>query len=75
MFNLHASFRAVIAENKQHAHQETHLPTTKIVTILIPSFHGLRYGTRNLQSREGRRKNKKPAFLESRGAKASSTNK
>ena len=66
MFNLHTSFLAVIAENRQHAHQETHLPTTKIVTILIPSFDGLRYGTRGLQSREDRRKKKTPAFLESR---------
>ena len=63
MFNLHTSFLAVIAENRQHAHQETHLPTTKIVTILIPSFHGLRYGTRGLQSREDRRKKKRLHIL------------
>ena len=31
-----------MAENKPHAHHETHLLTTKVVTILISSFHGLR---------------------------------
>ena len=30
------------AENKPHGHHETHLHTMKVVTILIPSFHGLR---------------------------------
>ena len=53
----------------------THLHTKKVITILIPSFNGLApLGTRGLQSREDRRKNKTPAFLESRSAKASSTN-
>ena len=33
---------SVIAQNKSHAHHETHLHTMKVVTILIPSFHGLR---------------------------------
>ena len=33
----------VIAENKPHSHHETHFHTMKVVTILIPSFHGLRY--------------------------------
>ena len=52
----------------------THLHTKKVITILIPSFNGLAsLGTRGLQSREDRRKNKTPAFLESRSAKASST--
>ena len=53
----------------------THLHTKKVITILIPSFNGLApLGTRGLQSREDRRKNKTPAFLESRSAKASLTN-
>ena len=30
-----------IAENKPHAHHKTHLHTMKVLTILIPSFHGL----------------------------------
>ena len=30
--------------NKRHAHHETHLHTMKVVTIVIPSFHVLRYG-------------------------------
>ena len=30
-------------QNKPHAHRETHFHTMKDVTILIPSFHGLRY--------------------------------
>ena len=33
---------SIIVENKPHAHHETHLRTMKLVTILIPSFHGLR---------------------------------
>ena len=33
---------SVIAENKPHVHHKTYLHTTKVVTILIPSFHGLR---------------------------------
>ena len=33
---------SIIAENKPHAHHETHLHTMKVVTILNPSFHGLR---------------------------------
>ena len=33
---------SVIAENKPHAYHKTHLHTLKIITILIPSFHGLR---------------------------------
>ena len=33
---------SVIAQNKSHAHHKTHLHTMKVVTILIPSFHGLR---------------------------------
>ena len=37
--NAHIS---VIAATKPHAHHETHLHTMKVVTILIPSYHGLR---------------------------------
>ena len=33
---------SIIVENKPHPHHETHLRTVKLVTILIPSFHGLR---------------------------------
>ena len=33
---------SVIAENKPHAHHETHLHKMTVVTILIPSFQGLR---------------------------------
>ena len=29
--------------NIPHAHNDTHLYTVKVATILIPSFHGLRY--------------------------------
>jgi len=32
----------LIPKNKPHAHHETHFHTIKVVTILIPSFHGLR---------------------------------
>ena len=39
-----------------------------------PPFPRSPLGTRGLQSREDRRKNKTPAFLESHSAKASSTN-
>ena len=33
---------SIIPQNKPHAHHETHFHTMKVVTILIPSFHGLR---------------------------------
>ena len=33
---------SVIAKNKLNAHDKTHLHTMKVVTILIPCFHGLR---------------------------------
>ena len=33
---------SVIAENKPHVHHKTHLRTLKVITVLIPSFHGLR---------------------------------
>ena len=69
----------VIAENNRHAHHETHLHTTKVVTILIPSFHGL--GWKRMADKLGptdreKKKEKKetPAFLESCSAKESSTN-
>ena len=65
---------SVIAENKPHAHHKTHLDTPKVVTILIPSFHGLhqeRLGPWRPFG-EDRRKRKTPAFLESRAAKANS---
>ena len=32
---------SVIAKIKQHSHHQTHLHAMKVVTILIPSFHGL----------------------------------
>ena len=32
----------IMPENKPHAHHESHLHTMKVVTILIPSFHGRR---------------------------------
>ena len=35
---------SITAENKPHAHHESHLHTIKVVKIqFIPSFHGLRY--------------------------------
>ena len=37
----HFSHRRAV--NKQHAHHKTRLHTTKVITILIPSFHGLRW--------------------------------
>ena len=33
---------SIIAENKPYAQHESHLHTMKVVTILIPSFRGLR---------------------------------
>ena len=33
---------SVITENQPHAHHESHLHTMNVVTILIPSSHGLR---------------------------------
>ena len=33
---------SVIAENIPHAHHQTHFHMMKVVTILFPSFHGLR---------------------------------
>ena len=33
---------SVVAENKPDAHHESHLQVMKVVTILIPSFHGRR---------------------------------
>ena len=33
---------SIIAENKPYAHHESHLHTMKVVTVLIPSFRGLR---------------------------------
>ena len=33
---------SVIAENKPDAYHEPHLQVMKVVTILIPSFHGRR---------------------------------
>ena len=33
---------SVITKNNPHAHHKTHLHTMKVVTILIPSFYGLR---------------------------------
>ena len=57
---------SVITENKPHAHHKTHLHTTKVITILIPSFQEPYLGKTN--------EKKKPAFLQSRFAKACLTN-
>ena len=60
--------------NKPHAYHKTHLHTMKVVTILIPSFHGLRQ--ERVSYKLGPRRKKKtetPVFLESHFAKASST--
>ena len=70
---------SVIAENKPHAHYGTHLYTMKVVTILVPSFHGLceeRLGHRLLISAHRQRKIEKRngCIQESRSAKAGSTN-
>ena len=67
----------VIAENTPHAHHETHLHTMKVVTILIPSFHGLRWErvAYKLGPTDRKKNGKKetPAFLESCSTKESST--
>ena len=55
---------SVISKIKPHAYYKTHFHTTKVITILIPSF----------QFGEDQPK-KPPAFLESHYAKASLTNK
>ena len=34
---------SIIAKNKLPAHHETHMHPMKVVTILILSFHGVRY--------------------------------
>ena len=65
---------SVIAENKLHSHHETLFHTMKVVTILIPSFQGLR--KERVSYKLGPRRKKKtetPVFLESHSAKASST--
>ena len=51
----------------------------KAVTILRPSFHGLRkerlaYNLGSTQKKKKKKRKETPAFLESRSAKASSTN-
>ena len=53
--------------NKPHAYHKTHLHTMKVVTIHIPSFHGLR------QERVSYKTRSQTKFLESHSAKASST--
>ena len=68
---------SVIAENKPHAYHKTHLHTMKVVTIFIPSFHGLRQERVSYKLGPRRKKKKKktetPVLLESHSAKASST--
>ena len=71
----HFNHRRKFAENKPHAHHESHLHTTKVVTILIPSFHGRNAWDHGLPFGEDDEKTKTPAFLESRAATASSTKK
>ena len=58
---------SVIAENKPHAHHETHFHTTKVVTILIPSFHGLRKERVAYNLGKTDKEKKGRAFLESLG--------
>ena len=67
---------SVISANKLHAHHETHLHTVKVVTILIPSLHGLRARQKflgvyslpfaSVTREKKQRKKGKPGFLESR---------
>ena len=64
---------SVIAENVPHSHHETHLHTVKVATIFIPSFDGLRQ-ERVAYKLGPTDKKETTAFLESRSAKASSTN-
>ena len=68
---------SVIAENKQHACHEIHLHTMRAVAIRI-RFSRSPLGTlRSIVSElvpTDKEKNETPAFLESRSAKASSTN-
>ena len=71
---LHHCQISVIAKSKPHAHDKTHLHTMKVVTILIPCFHGRR-GLQFRSHTEKRKTKQTPAFLESCSAKASSTNK
>ena len=49
--------------------------TVKVATILIPSFHGLRYEHVAYKLGPTDKKKETTAFLESRSAKASSTKK
>ena len=68
---------SVIAENKRHACHEIHLHTMRAVAIRI-RFSRSPLGTlRSIVSElvpTDKEKNETPAFLESRSAKASSTN-
>ena len=54
---------SVIAENKPHAYHKTHLHTLKIVTILIPSFHGLRQERVSYKLGPRQKKTETPVFL------------
>ena len=71
---------SVITKNKPHAHHKTHLHTMKVVTILIPSFYGLRYKLLgawppNWCPQTKKKNLETPVFLECHSAKASSTKK
>ena len=65
---------SVIVENKLRAHHKTHLHTVKVITGLIPIFHGLRLERLGPPFNCNGPTKKTAAFLESCSAKGSLSN-